>query len=108
MIKLTREVLILQLRDIIKARFRTGSDAERFLLGDVRHVVWPANLGPRSKDKRPGWDRMLAWLDKLGYEVKFEIVRKGNGHGQEAQEVIRAGASPADARRGAGDHPPPP
>lgn len=73
---LTHAAILTYFRDLSKERYGSLAEAARvFGINDRSFIQKPHKTrGTRFV----GWDRMLQCLDKLGYEVTFEI-RKKNG-----------------------------
>lgn len=76
---LSRQVVLDELRELCRGRFRTIREQAEFFGGDVRQLRgkarWTMGHNPLS------WERMIIWLGRLGYEIRFEIVKKEPSNG---------------------------
>lgn len=88
--KLTRDSLRTALRSAIAVEFSTLEEAGRFFNADPA----PFSFNNNDDSKRKiGFDRMVIFLRRLGYEITFEVSKIGPGQ-HEQRSKISAKISP--------------
>jgi hypothetical protein len=95
MVKLTKLALGNAMRTIIYARFGRAVHAANAIDVDAQDLRRAWGKGNQAS-RHHSFDRMLDYLDKLGYEVHFSVVKKvTNERGHYDSKLPRA--QPSDA-----------